>query len=222
MKKIILSVAIVSAAAAIVIGGSIAYFSDTETSVGNVFTAGTLDLRVDSDPDGSEFDWDAGVPVMNDIPGLQDAINKLKPGDSGIVIVGIQNYSDIPGLANIGIKNVVDKENTRLEQEEGFDDTSAADSGELSGAVNLVISYGDKSVIGDTGNWVEVWSGKLIDWKDYTGSNKDAPVAMAGVVVDVYDDDYWVLEFSIPTSVGNEIMSDSVTFDVEFGLEQIK
>ena len=34
------------------------------------------------------------------------------------------------------------------------------------------------------------------------------------------DDDYWVLEFSIPATVGNEIMSDKVSFDVEFGLVQ--
>lgn len=36
------------AAAAVVIGGTTAFFSDTETSTGNTFTAGAIDLKVDS------------------------------------------------------------------------------------------------------------------------------------------------------------------------------
>lgn len=36
-------------AAAIVAGGTGAFFSDTETSTGNVFTAGAIDLTVDSE-----------------------------------------------------------------------------------------------------------------------------------------------------------------------------
>lgn len=37
----------ITAVAAIAIGGTIAYFSDTETSQGNIFTAGSIDLTVD-------------------------------------------------------------------------------------------------------------------------------------------------------------------------------
>jgi len=47
MKKIILSLTIISIVAAIAIGGTIAYFNDTETSTGNIFTAGSIDLKVD-------------------------------------------------------------------------------------------------------------------------------------------------------------------------------
>ena len=46
-KKLIISLSIIGVVAAVAIGGTIAYFNDVETSTGNVFTAGTLDLKVD-------------------------------------------------------------------------------------------------------------------------------------------------------------------------------
>ncbi|OGC78271.1 hypothetical protein A2619_05665 [candidate division WWE3 bacterium RIFOXYD1_FULL_39_9] len=47
-KKLIGSLAIVAVTAALAVGGTISYFSDTETSEGNTFTAGAVDLTVDS------------------------------------------------------------------------------------------------------------------------------------------------------------------------------
>jgi predicted ribosomally synthesized peptide with SipW-like signal peptide len=46
MKKIILSLAMIAAMAALAVGATTAYFSDTETSEGNTFTAGAIDLKV--------------------------------------------------------------------------------------------------------------------------------------------------------------------------------
>ena len=46
-KKIIVSIGVIGVAAAAVIGGTIAYFNDTETSTGNIFTAGNINLKVD-------------------------------------------------------------------------------------------------------------------------------------------------------------------------------
>lgn len=43
-----MSLSVIAAAAAAVVGGTGAFFSDTETSTGNVFTAGAIDLKVDS------------------------------------------------------------------------------------------------------------------------------------------------------------------------------
>ncbi|MFA6306807.1 MAG: TasA family protein [Patescibacteria group bacterium] len=47
MKKIIISLGVIGAVAAVVVGGTMAYFNDTETSTGNIFTAGSIDLKVD-------------------------------------------------------------------------------------------------------------------------------------------------------------------------------
>lgn len=49
MKKIIMSLSVLAVAAAVVVGATTAFFSDTETSTGNTFTAGSIDLKVDSD-----------------------------------------------------------------------------------------------------------------------------------------------------------------------------
>ena len=55
-SKILLSVASIAAAAALVIGATFAYFSDTGSSTGNVFSSGTLDMKLS---DGSETDQDS-------------------------------------------------------------------------------------------------------------------------------------------------------------------
>ena len=47
MKRILISLSIIGVVAAIAIGATVAYFNDVETSTGNIFTAGTLDLKVD-------------------------------------------------------------------------------------------------------------------------------------------------------------------------------
>lgn len=48
-KTIILSLAMVVAVAGVVIGATGAFFSDTETSTGNTFTAGAIDLTIDNE-----------------------------------------------------------------------------------------------------------------------------------------------------------------------------
>lgn len=45
-KQILISLSVIGAVAAIAITGTVAYFSDVETSPGNTITAGTLNLRV--------------------------------------------------------------------------------------------------------------------------------------------------------------------------------
>jgi len=47
MKRILISLSIIGVVAAVATGVTIALFSDTETSAGNIFVAGTMDLKVD-------------------------------------------------------------------------------------------------------------------------------------------------------------------------------
>ena len=46
MKKILTSISIIGITAAVALSATMSYFSDTETSTGNSFTAGTIDLEV--------------------------------------------------------------------------------------------------------------------------------------------------------------------------------
>lgn len=66
MKRILISLMTIAVVGALIGGGIYAYFSDTESSTGNTFTAGTLDLQVDS-----ENPWTStGVTVSNMEPGV--------------------------------------------------------------------------------------------------------------------------------------------------------
>jgi predicted ribosomally synthesized peptide with SipW-like signal peptide len=48
MKKIVISLSTICLVAMFAIGATVAYFQDTETSTGNFFTAGKIDLKVDN------------------------------------------------------------------------------------------------------------------------------------------------------------------------------
>jgi len=81
MKKILISLAVVGVVSAIVIGGTVAYFSDTETSEGNTFTAGTIDIAIGD----SENSWIDNYDIGD-----------LKPGETGYITFDIKNVGKNP------------------------------------------------------------------------------------------------------------------------------
>jgi len=86
MNKIIKSLSVIAFVAAIALAGTQAYFSDTETSVGNTFTAGTIDIDIDG---------------HNPFTGHYD-IGDLKPGETGYMNFKIKNVGT--NAANISKK----------------------------------------------------------------------------------------------------------------------
>jgi len=80
MKKIIISLSIMAMVAGVVIGATSAYFSDTETSTGNTFTAGTIDIKVD---DTNPWTGTYSIP-------------DIKPGETDYVNFGIENVGQNP------------------------------------------------------------------------------------------------------------------------------
>ena len=54
MQKILLSLLTVGLVASVAFGATRAYFSDSETSTGNTFAAGTINLKVD-DKEGTDL-----------------------------------------------------------------------------------------------------------------------------------------------------------------------
>jgi predicted ribosomally synthesized peptide with SipW-like signal peptide len=71
MRKIFVRLSIIGVVAAIAISGTVAYFYDVETSAGNTFSAGTMDLKT---IDWDELTWRDGVTAT------WKAID-MKPGD---------------------------------------------------------------------------------------------------------------------------------------------
>ena len=104
MKKILMSLLVIALAVAVVAGGTMAYFSDTETSSGNTFTAGTIDLKIGLFDGADNLYWvdDPDVPNVNTyLDGVwNELVNNLKPGDSATIPVLIMNGGTIAGVAD--------------------------------------------------------------------------------------------------------------------------
>ena len=138
MKKIIISGSVVVAVAALVTGATIAFFNDTETSTGNIFTAGSIDLTVDSF--GATYN---GVNV----PGQQtwfaeDLTNQkfftfddIKPGDHGTRHISL-HADDNPAWACLLVTNKEDEENDLNDAEEDAGDNTE-NKGELSKYISV-------------------------------------------------------------------------------------
>lgn len=90
MKKIVLGVMVIVLAVGLVGAGAFAYFQDTETSTGNIFTAGTLNLKI---RDWNEPWKDGGVTATW-------GADNMKPGDSWdflVPFVRLDAEGTIPG-----------------------------------------------------------------------------------------------------------------------------
>jgi spore coat-associated protein N len=94
MKKIIISLGIIGVVAAAVITGTVAYFSDVETSTGNTFTAGTIDIALGQN--GTyENPWTSHYTVGD-----------LKPGETGNINFNIKNVGTNPVNVSKTLTNI--------------------------------------------------------------------------------------------------------------------
>ena len=152
MKKILLSLSMIAVVGVIVLGATGAFFSDTETSTGNTFTAGAIDLTVDSEQhyngnicvenqnnaEGQpDYVWSGGAPY----PLAGTACGGTWGQDEGLNIVNEKffDFGDIkPGdwgentislhvvnndaYACVDITNMTDLDNSCTEPEEGSSD----------------------------------------------------------------------------------------------------
>ncbi len=117
-KKILISLSIIGVVSAIVIGGTVAYFTDTETSAGNTFTAGGIDLEIGNDCylNGSlvtDCTWELKDLDEND---LFFSFTDLKPGDYGEDTVSL-HVDNNPAWACVTFKNLDSKDNDCTEPE---------------------------------------------------------------------------------------------------------
>lgn len=101
MRRILLSLLVIAAVAGATINLSSAFFSDTETSSGNSFTAGTIDLKIN--------DLDNPPAVVN--------FDDLKPGDQHIVPKTLR-VIDNNAFVWMHIKDVVTAQGTSTEPED--------------------------------------------------------------------------------------------------------
>ena len=201
MKSVLGSVLVIGIVAAMMTAGTQSWYSDTETSVGNTFTAGTLDLKIWDSGSGAWID-DPEVPTVNDL--WNNMVNNLKPGDSGTIVIPVKNAGTIDGYADIHIMNVVNNPGVTTEPE------PTLDNGELGSAILVNISYdSDGDGVADE-TLVSQETLDNLKCIPYTASTVLAGGSTAN----------WIIDLWLPGTVGNEIQGDSVTCDIEFSLDQ--
>ncbi len=164
-KRVLFSLSILIAAVAVVVGATGAFFSDTETSTGNIFKAGSIDLKVDSEchyynltgfePTGEpvytdvgcgEIDSQTGVGIGNwRMTDLVDGVHKffsfedIKPGDWGEDTISLHVF-DNDAWGWFTVRGLSDNENDCTEPElEAEPNCKADEDGELDEAVLLTI-----------------------------------------------------------------------------------
>lgn len=103
MLRILKSLMVIVAVAAVSVGATGAYFSDQETVAGNTFTAGSLDLTVDGQNDPVSFSFTG---------------NDLKPGvQVNAGTVELKNTGSLDGLLSIKVTNPTSDEGQLFEPE---------------------------------------------------------------------------------------------------------
>lgn len=137
-KKILVSLALIGVAVA-AIGGTVAFFSDKETSTGNTFIAGSIDLKV------GDVTWTVNGPIDNrgDLKNWDptDLTNQkffdfsdLKPGDNGSDAIKIKVGTN-PAWVCAKVTVTADEDNGMTEPEGDVD--ADAETGELDNALRI-------------------------------------------------------------------------------------
>jgi len=215
MKKILFSLSVIAAAAAVITGGTLAYFSDTETSTGNSFAAGTLNLQVGS-----------ADPMTEHM-----AFSSMKPGDAANAAAWLtKNTGSLAGKLTVAVSTITNNENACIESE--GDSTCTGPDGEL--GANLKVAFWmdvDKSASWTSGDYYLNSAGTKVPWtiaetlptaaydilNNYSGKTwTDAQTNIAGGS----DAGNFRVEYDLPIATSNIIQSDSSVFDITFTLNQ--
>jgi predicted ribosomally synthesized peptide with SipW-like signal peptide len=196
-----MSLMTIAVVGALVGGGTYAYFSDTETSSGNTFTAGTLDLNLDS--------------VNTNV--VKFTVTDVKPGDSGGGTWTVVNVGSIPGYLDLESISVSEAIGTTTDPELADEVPPGTDTTQL-GNYLLVHIFIDAN---NNGSWD---AGEA----DIFGTNA-APAAINTIAGSYALDlslaasggtNYITLLWSVATATDNRIQGDSVTLDITFELQQ--
>lgn len=157
MKRIITSAALILSAAGIfAVGSTGAFFSDTETSSGNTFTAGAIDLKIDNTSyyngklnPGTTWSLDElnnGETTLHKFFDFSD----LKPGDIGEDTISVHvNTNDAYLCANVKLTS--NDDNGINEAESSDDSTDGPGQGELAQAINFLWWADDGDNVLETG-----------------------------------------------------------------------
>lgn len=214
MNRILISLAIIGAVSAIVIGGTISYFSDTETSSGNTFTAGVIDISIDD-----QNPWDKSFTMRD-----------MKPCDIEYITFKVQNQGSGANPVDVYKKITVTQEDTGevtepecTEQGGTWDNENCNWNGHSDNDDLSSVIWYDLSVEVYDSNGNKIWhqiiytddDKKSID--DIYGNDKEVYLGM------IPAGGYMIVKqsYHLDPNAGNEYQGDKMTFNIQVRGEQL-
>ena len=199
MSKILISLMTIALVGALVGGGIYAYFSDTETSTGNTFIAGTLDLNLDG--------GNTNVVKFN--------VSNVSPGGSGGGTWAVTNVGTLGGYLDLETVGFTESIGTTTDPEL-VNEPTGLDTAQL-GSCLMAHMFIDANNDGD-------WDAGETD---IFGTNA-APVAINTIAGNYSLDlalaasgtNYITLRWAVPVTTDNRIQGDSVILGMTFELQQ--
>jgi predicted ribosomally synthesized peptide with SipW-like signal peptide len=231
-RKTLAGLATIGAAGAGAGLGTSALFSDEETFEENTITAGTLDMEVTATVEAANPYWEEqGVTGLNAtadgeaVTGVE--IADVKPGDWGIFCFEI-SIAENPGYVQVSTANLESNENGYTEPEPEDDNGegeleentvaeiyNSFDAGADSSPPRSHLSDQDPTTPDGT---------TLVDAYDTYSTGVTIGGSAEPTVVGSGEEGAveFCLLLEIPDDVGNEIQSDSLSFDLVFATEQVR
>ena len=196
-KKMLLSLLVIGVVSVSAGAGTWAYFSDTETSEGNSFTAGTLDLVLtDATNDGTDSEtltWVAG---------------NMAPGEDGSATMTVTNVGTLAGNLDISSIVVTNAPGTTPESE----DTSVSENGELGANLNVDMFFDTNNDGVKDATETTIYSGVLDGIA--AAYNLDESIGFGAST-------YITINYDLPTATGNDVQGDTVSLEFVVELDQI-
>ena len=124
-KKILISLSVIAVVAVVAVVATVALFSDTETSNGNTFAAGTLDLKIDGGDVNVSRSYSNMVPMHS------------QPNFSYV----LRNDGSLNGYLNLQNISVTSDENGCNEPEATAGDTTCENPGVSQGELAGILNY---------------------------------------------------------------------------------
>ncbi len=204
MKKILISLSIVGAVAAIAIGATTAYFSDTETSTGNTIAAGTIDLAVNG---------------QNPLTGKVIEIKDVKPSenvaDTEVLLNNVgsnDGVADLHILAGVGMGTGGILSEPECVAEGGIYDGQCTGSWVPTDNICDVMQY--DYTYDANGNGVKDENGDIHGYLK-ASQNVYLDVLPAGITRKLW------LSHHLSGDADNKYQGDICTYDIEFSLRQL-
>lgn len=212
MKSVLTAILTIALVSVLVGAGTFAYFTDTEMSSGNMFTAGTLDLKVSDDDEG----FGEGVSttwIMND----------MEPG-----VTGFTNFVTLVNSGNVAGNHVEISFSHSLE-ENGYlesDTNSSSAPGDMAKWIEITSCSYDGVILalGNTGTLSDANANGWIDLQDVTMSpNTDVGGPLDNLLSPLPNSvgsQSIVMSLYFRPEATNDIQGDTLTTTVTFTLNQ--